>query len=435
MMLSAIVLTLKNGFEIALVLGMAAACLKHLHKAHLLRYAYAGAFAACLAGLFLAYNMEFVGGREVFEGWVMSVGIALTAVVLAIVVLRLMTGRRAKPPMKPPGRWRSLAEKLFAALLTFALTVIPAVDISLFPYNIFIQTFSVVNTDLIVKFAGGAIGLMVSCLFALAFIKNSPRLSSRQLGTGIILFSGALLFKQAVTLVQILLANRIIPLSSFVFDVLIPLINQLDKAIYALLSSGAVWVVLFAWAMRGRMAPQPGVNPALQRKARAAVRREWRWFATVACLIVFISFTIGAEAVRAGQKVELSPAEPVHPIGDGSIHVAVDSVDDRNLHRFGYTTADGTVVRFIIIRKSETSYGVAYDACELCGSAGYYQKGKKIICRKCDVVMNIPTIGFPGGCNPIPLQFKMDNGAIVIQSADLDSHVDIFQEHSPLHHG
>jgi uncharacterized membrane protein len=40
--------------------------------------------------------------------------------------------------------------------------------------------------------------------------------------------------------------------------------------------------------------------------------------------------------------------------------------------------------------------------------------------------MNVATIGFKGGCNPIPLEFEVEGGNLVIQAADLEAAESIF---------
>ena len=55
------------------------------------------------------------------------------------------------------------------------------------------------------------------------------------------------------------------------------------------------------------------------------------------------------------------------------------------------------------------------------GDAGYYEKDGKIICKKCEVAINLATIGFKGGCNPIPFPYKTGHGKITIQTTDLDA--------------
>lgn len=120
------------------------------------------------------------------------------------------------------------------------------------------------------------------------------------------------------------------------------------------------------------------------------------------------------------RTVELSP--PVElAVSDNKIEIPLESVNDGHLHRFSYTTEDGTQVRYIVIRKSESAYGVALDACDICGASGYYERNGQIVCILCDVVMNIGTIGMPGGCNPVPLDHEITGGRIVIDAANLDA--------------
>ena len=71
-------------------------------------------------------------------------------------------------------------------------------------------------------------------------------------------------------------------------------------------------------------------------------------------------------------------------------------------------------MRFIVIKKNEIAFGTGLDACEICGDSGYFEDKGKVICRECDVMMNIQTIGFPGGCNPIPIAYEIDGGKLLV---------------------
>ena len=57
--------------------------------------------------------------------------------------------------------------------------------------------------------------------------------------------------------------------------------------------------------------------------------------------------------------------------------------------------------------------------CEVCGNAGYYENNGRVICKRCDVVMNINTIGFKGGCNPIVIPYEVNNGQIIVPISGL----------------
>jgi uncharacterized membrane protein len=89
--------------------------------------------------------------------------------------------------------------------------------------------------------------------------------------------------------------------------------------------------------------------------------------------------------------------------------------------------SDGVTVRIIALRRPDQSIVVAFDACEICGTQGYYQKGPNVICKNCASAINIPTIGQQGGCNPIPLASHVDGDQIVIPADKLLAGVKIFR--------
>ena len=124
----------------------------------------------------------------------------------------------------------------------------------------------------------------------------------------------------------------------------------------------------------------------------------------------------------ANKVVELSPVEDAEVKGD-DVYVTFEQVADGHLHRFGYTTKNGVQIRFIVIKKpNSSSYGVGLDACDICGETGYYEKDGQVVCKLCDVVMNINTIGFKGGCNPIVIPYTVDNGNIIVPIEGLEEY-------------
>ena len=169
-----------------------------------------------------------------------------------------------------------------------------------------------------------------------------------------------------------------------------------------------------------------GENPAIIRKKKAQAKGQVRWNLAGLASVVLAAFVMTACNWMANRTVELSP--PVELAVNGQkIEIELDTVNDGHLHRFAYTAENGTQMRYIIIRKSESSYGVALDACDICGPSGYYERDGQVVCILCDVVMNIGTIGMPGGCNPVPLAHEIANGKIVIDTADLEAEVHRFE--------
>ena len=50
-----------------------------------------------------------------------------------------------------------------------------------------------------------------------------------------------------------------------------------------------------------------------------------------------------------------------------------------------------------------------------------------MVCKLCDVVMNINTIGFKGGCNPIPIDYTIKDGYIIVPCDVLESYEKTFK--------
>ena len=73
----------------------------------------------------------------------------------------------------------------------------------------------------------------------------------------------------------------------------------------------------------------------------------------------------------------------------------------------------------LIKKPNSSAYGIGLDACDVCGETGYYEKNGQVVCNLCDVVMNISTIGFKGGCNPIVIPYEVNNGQIIVPISGL----------------
>ena len=128
-------------------------------------------------------------------------------------------------------------------------------------------------------------------------------------------------------------------------------------------------------------------------------------------ICVTVALTYGVAQTQ--KVVTLSPPED-YSLADGVATIKFSQISDGHLHRFEYRAKDGTSMRFIIIKKNGGAYGVGLDACDNCGDAGYYEKDGKIIC-------------FKGGCNPIPFDYQVKPGKIVIQTSTLDALSSHFQ--------
>jgi len=162
-------------------------------------------------------------------------------------------------------------------------------------------------------------------------------------------------------------------------------------------------------------------NPAQLRKLKARNRHWRRVAAGVLMCVVLCAVMLTAVKANDTRQVELSAPE-AYTVDEeaGVVLVPMESVSDGHLHRFEYKTDKNINVRWIVVKKpGSASFGVGLDACEVCGNAGYFERSGQVICKRCDVVMNINTIGFKGGCNPIPMPYEVKDGNLIFRLSDI----------------
>lgn len=182
-----------------------------------------------------------------------------------------------------------------------------------------------------------------------------------------------------------------------------------------------VLILMIAFFAENIKIRDPYDNPAQLRKLKAKNRRHRR---QAAGLLIFLGMTaVSMSVVKAYDTREVSLSDPeTFTVDENRILIPMDAVSDGHLHRYEYRTDNDVNVRWIVVKKpGSASFGIGLDACEVCGNAGYYERNGQVICKRCDVVMNINTIGFKGGCNPIPLAYEVEDGNLVFSIADLES--------------
>lgn len=300
-----------------------------------------------------------------------------------------------------------------------ALTVFYALPDVILQLTIFVDSSTPPFTsDMLLRALGFVLGVIVA--ICLSLMVRSLRVTSNAISfkIAIVLSMIILLVQHVTSLLQIMQGSILLYIDDFSFSVLVWLINNAHMMIIAqicvfLIPAAASVIIGFKTATVGENAAQMRVKRAFKRKSRKSALAAF-----LAAVTVILTLTFGVSLMNV--KPTLTPPEP-YELHDGIATINFVQISDGHLHRFQYKAKDGTIMRFIIIKKNGGAYGVGLDACENCGDAGYYEKDGKIICRKCDVAINLATIGFKGGCNPIPFPYKASHGKITIHTADLDA--------------
>lgn len=335
----------------------------------------------------------------------------LAAIVVVLAADRLVADRHRRP-------WAmDLANAL--AALAIALTTFRALPDVILQLTAFVEPGEPVLTSaMLLRALGFLLGLAAAVTVA-AILRtmhaSCPRIAFR---LAALLLVALLLVRHGVALVALMQTTGLVLLHGWAFRVMAWGYNA---DLILVLAQVLVFIIpVFACLVAGWRMPVTGACTAEDRSHRAFRRRALAsavW-SLVAMIGVTLALTVGT--AKAHQVPVLSPPEKYSLTSDTAT-IRFSQVEDGHLHRFRYRAKDGTEMRFIVIRKNGAAYGVGLDACENCGDAGYYEKDGKIICKKCDVAINLATIGFKGGCNPVPLPYKTGRGAILISTADLDA--------------
>ncbi|UQA80100.1 DUF2318 domain-containing protein [Gardnerella vaginalis] len=302
--------------------------------------------------------------------------------------------------------------------LCLAFTVFYALPDVILQLTIFVDSSTPPFTsDMLLRALGFILGAAAAICISLMVRSLRATASKVAFRIAIILSIVILLIQHLTSLLQIMQGSILLYIDDFSFSILVWLINNAPLMIMAQIC--VFLIPAFASIVIGFKTPVVGENPAQIRAKRAFKRKSRRsaLAALMAAIVVILTLTAGVSLMNI--KPTLTPPEP-YELHDGVATINFVQISDGHLHRFQYKAKDGTVMRFIIIKKNGGAYGVGLDACENCGDAGYYEKDGKIICRKCDVAINLATIGFKGGCNPIPFPYKAGGGKITIHTADLD---------------
>ncbi|MBP3730197.1 MAG: DUF2318 domain-containing protein [Mailhella sp.] len=305
----------------------------------------------------------------------------------------------------------------FAVAATWAAYALP--DIFIYPSVFAVGVVQVASSEFVFIVVGYAAGLLLCYLSCSTAYKISSAVPLRALFPLCVGLLVCYVTQQMIYLGQILIGRGLLPRYDWALDLIIFLLNNAIY-VYLLILALSAFLACVLWKSCKRSVIF-GSNPAERRKQRSLVNKRVRSSYFYMLLLALGAITITAGHWLDNRKAELSPPVAME-VEDGLVKIPLSMVSDGHLHRFVYTTKSGVKVRYIVIRKNESAYGVGLDACDVCGaSGGYYERKTQVVCILCDVVMNKATIGFAGGCNPVPLAFSLKDPFLIIDTEDLEA--------------
>ncbi len=349
--------------------------------------------------------------REVLEGFVTF--IALVGEIGILLKLFNIKGQSDDKILR-----FSLAAVAFALFLYhgFELWLIPVGSVRAAVGNYFDINFAT-------KIGGFVCGALFAFISSFLVYKSADALNNSRLKFVCVVQFAACMIQQFILLIQILMAHRVLS-GDFWMDLMSPIINNSGMLIFIIFAAILILpITLFSQPKPERL---PEYNPAEYRKILAGAIHKRRWGTGVIIALILMTTSSTAGSYVANKQAEIVPAVPVQASA-GWVDVDLETVKDGHLHRFVYHASTGENVRYIVILKGGSAYGVGLDACEICGATGYYERDNQVICKLCDVQMNKATIGTKGGCNPIPVEYRIEEGKLKIPQAELEKNAKIFK--------
>ncbi len=427
-MLQAFIITLREGVEASLIVGIVFAYLSKIGRHELKRtvfWALGSAVMASVAVAVVVAKLNF--NSDIIEGWVM---LAAAAFVVSMIWFMHKTARSMKGEIEAKiaqytGGDRGVS-KLGLFFFVFLLVLREGVE------TVLILSAVTLNSTELLSFTGTLLGIAVAVIFGVLFIRGSVKINLQRFFrvTTVILYF--VTFQLLISGLHELSENGVLPSSTAEMRFIGPIVrNDLFFFVTMLALAGLMMLLEYK-----RRAPQlspaetAALTPSAKRKAAWSARREKLWMNAVVGTSFLFIFLSTAEFIYAKSSTALSPTTAVTLVGS-QVTVPTADVNDDQLHRYGVRVDDGNgggaEVRFLLFKKPNGEIVSVADACQICGPVGFYMGSQGITCKMCASPLNAGSMGTAGGCNPIPLKSTNAGGQITIQAADLKTLLTVFE--------
>jgi len=407
---SAILVALREGVEASLVVGIILVYLSRTARAHLTKFVWYGVGLASALSLAVAIALErWRINQDGFEGLLLLVAAVF---VVSMIVWMNRVARHLRKDIEQ--KIDVYAERAGAAagwgifLFVFLMVLREGVELAL------ILRAVELSSDGLQTWIGTLLGLAAAIAVGLFFFKGTVKIPLHRFFAVTTVILWLVAAQLAITGLHELSEARWIPSSKQEMALIGPIVRN-ELFFFVFIFGAAILLILREWLTPS--GPKNAVaNEAEQRLFEAQRRRQRHWMiaASTACLAVVLVLT--ADFIYARANSATPSSHSVTASGD-LIRVPVAEVQDGNLHIFT-VNSPSQEFRFLVIKKPQ-GWGVALDACRICGAEGYRQDGQNVVCRHCGSAIYVPTIGEAGGCNPVGLPFQLQGSDIVVNASSI----------------
>ena len=411
-MLSALLIALREGVEASLVVGIILVYLSRTSRQHLTRFVWYGVAAAAALSLGVAVALE---RRRVSEDGFEGLMLLIAAIfVITMIVWMNRVARHLKKDIE--AKVEAYAEKAGSAagwgifLFVFLMVLREGAELAL------ILRAVELSSEGLQTWIGTIVGIGAAVAVGLFFFKGTLRVPLHRFfaATSVILMLVA--FQLALTGLHELSEARWLPSSKAEMAILGPIVRN-ELFFFVFIFGAAALLILREWlATSHDKSARETMNDAEKRLLESQNRRQRRWMIAAATASLTVILVLTADFIYARANSAPPSARMIEAVGN-IVRVPISEVQDGTMHLYT-VKVESQSLRFMIIKKPN-GWGVALDACRICGAEGYRQDGQNVICRHCASAIYIPSIGDQGGCNPIGVPSHVDGGELVIDISSL----------------
>jgi high-affinity iron transporter len=430
-MFQAFIITLREGVEAALIVGIIFAYLGKIGRTELKKtvfWALGAAVAASVGVAVVISRTQF--NSDIFEGWVM---LAAAFFVVSMIWFMHKTARGMKGDIESKiatltGQASGKEVSTFG-LFSFVFLMVLREGVE----TVLILSAVSLNSTEILSFTGTLLGIAIAVVFGVLFIRGSVKINLQRFFkvTTVILYF--VTFQLVVSGLHELSENGVLPSSAAEMRFIGPIVRN-DLFFFVTMLALAGLMVLLEYKRRTPAVRSADASASDKRKATWSARREKLWMNLVVGTSFLFIFLSTAEFIYAKTTTSLSATTSVTLVGS-QVTVPVSAINDEKLHRYGVIVdSEGAAggksqeIRFLLFRKPDGNLVSVADACQICGPVGFYIGSQGITCKMCASPLNAASMGQPGGCNPVPLKSTIAGGQVTIAAADLKALADVFKK-------
>lgn len=416
--MQSLIITLREGIEAALVVGIILTYLSRTKREYLKSSVYRGIGTSVVLSILIAVIFKLVNfdpENEVLEGTMYLIsGIFVLSLIIWMNKTSKNVGKEINERLDSIVV-RSKGQALGIFLFTVFMVFREGVETVIFIYTL--ASGSSAASSII----GGIFGIILAAAFAYIFMKGSSGVSISRLFKVLNIILYLLVIRLFAGTVHEFGEVQLIPLRPAIATIIGFIVRDNSLLIISIILVTIPLLMMVFSKEKKDLNQLTGVDKR-RRLAELNLQRNFKIAAVV--LIITMDILLGYEFVGAVTKKVIDPVPLKVQVISDEIKVPVASLGDKILNKFSYIAQDNTNIRFMLIKRDDGTIGSGFDSCLVCGSkkGGYYQdqgNAENVICKNCNAPIPIPTIGFPGGCNPVELKYQIADDNVVIKESDL----------------